>query len=75
MIKTHEKYEKYCFDISYGLLHFFSKSNHLLNLLAILFHNISNYETSLELFQFIHIKDPFRFESVDILSNILYVKD
>jgi anaphase-promoting complex subunit 8 len=74
-IRTHENYENYCYDICYGLWIFFDKSCYLLNMLAVLFHNLSNYENSMDFFQKILILDPFRYENIDILSNILYVKE
>ena len=74
-VRTHEKYENYCYDICCGLLAFFSNSSYLLNLLAVLFHNISDYESSLDFFNKIFFLDPFRSENLDILSNILYVKE
>jgi len=74
-VRTHERYEHYCYDICCGLLAFFSNSSYLLNLLAVLFHNISDYESSLDFFNKIFFLDPFRSENLDILSNILYVKE
>ena len=74
-VRTHERYENYCYDICCGLLAFFSNSSYLLNLLAVLFHNISDYESSLDFFNKIFFLDPFRSENLDILSNILYVKE
>jgi len=46
-IRTHDNYENYCYDISYGLLLFFNNSTFLFNLFATLFHNISNYEVAM----------------------------
>ena len=74
-IRTHENYETYCYDICYGLWIFFDKSCYLLNILAVLFHNLSNYENSMDFFQKILLLDPYRYENIDILSNILYVKE
>ncbi len=50
-IKTHENYENYCYDVTYGLWVFFNKSTFLFNMFAILFQNISNYEQSISFFQ------------------------
>ena len=74
-VRTHEKYENYCYDICCGLLAFFCNSSFLLSTLAVLFHNISDYQHSLEFFAKIFMVDPYRNEHLDILSNILYVKD
>lgn len=74
-IKTHQSFEIYCYDICQGLLSFFNTSCYLLNVFAVLFHNLSNYDHSLVFFQKIQALDPFRYENLDILSNILYVKE
>ena len=46
-----------------------------MNLFAVLFHNVSNYDNSMDFFAKILDIDPFRYENIDILSNILYVKE
>lgn len=74
-IRIHDKFELFCYNICHSLLAFFNESTHLLNLLATLFHNISDYENSAEFFARILALDPFRCESTDVLSNILYVKE
>lgn len=74
-VKIHERFENYCYEILMGLFAFFPESSYLLNQMAVLFHNISDYENSTEFFFKLFSKDPFRYENTDILSNILYVKE
>lgn len=73
--RTQRNYENHCYEICYGLLIFFQKSNHILNLLALLFQNLADYENSYNFFVAIRQNDPYRVESMDIFSNILYVKE
>jgi anaphase-promoting complex subunit 8 len=74
-VRLSEKVEKLCYEMSCGLVHFFPESTFLKNCLAMFFHNLSDYDNSLEMFFQVLAKDPFRFENMDILSNILYVKE
>ena len=74
-VRLSEKIEKLCYEMSSGLLHFFPESTFLKNCLAMFFHNLSDYDNSLEMFYQVLSVDPFRFENMDILSNILYVKE
>ena len=73
--RIQKNYEQHCYDVCYGLLAFFQESNHVLNLLALLFQNLADYENSYNFFAAIRKKDPFRTESMDIFSNILYVRE
>lgn len=73
--RTQRNYEAFCYDICYGLLAFFRESNHVLNILALLFQNLSDYENSHNFFVTIRANDPYRMESMDIFSNILYVRE
>lgn len=74
-LHTHERYEAYCYDVCCGLLVFFLESPFLLNFLAVLFFNVPDYDNSLEFFNQLLARDPFRYENTDVLSNLLYVKE
>ena len=74
-VRISEKVEQLCYDVSCGLIHFFPESTFLKNCLAMFFHNLSDYDNALEFFFQVLSNDPFRFENMDILSNILYVKE
>ena len=39
------------------------------------FHNLSDYDSALEFFFQCLANDPYRLEHMDVLSNILYVKE
>lgn len=43
--------------------------------LAVAQHNLRNVDPALDLFEFVRKADPFRLESMDIFSNILYIKE
>lgn len=43
-VRTHENYENYCYEICCGLWSFFNRSSFILNMFAVLFHNVSNYD-------------------------------
>ena len=43
--------------------------------LAIAQHNLRNIDPAMELFEYVRKADPFRLETMDIFSNILYIKD
>lgn len=73
--RTQRNYEAFCYDVCYCLLAFFQGSNHVLSVLALLFQNLSDYENSYHFFRAIRDNDPFRMESMDIFSNILYVRE
>ncbi len=73
--RTQKNYEVFCYDICFALLAFFQESAYVLNLLALLFQNLSDYENSYNFFSAIRSVDPYRMESMDIFSNILYVRE
>lgn len=74
-VRVSAQVEQLCYDTSAALLHFFPESVFLKNSLAMFFHNLSDYDHALEFFFQVLAQDPFRFENMDILSNILYVKE
>ena len=74
-VRVSEKVEQLGYEMSCGLIHFFPESVFLKNCMAMFFHNLSDYDNALEFFFQVLSKDPFRFENMDILSNILYVKE
>lgn len=43
--------------------------------LAVAQHNLRNADPAMELFEVVRKEDPFRLETMDIFSNILYIKD
>lgn len=74
-VRVSKKVEQLGYELSCALMHFFPESTFLKHSLAMFFHNLSNYDQALELFSQTLAKDPFGLENVDILSNILYVKE
>lgn len=72
-IKVYPKYDQYSIGINYILWVHFKDSIFLQNQIALILHNISSYDQAVDLFVDIWNKDPFRTESMDIFSNILYV--
>ena len=74
-VRISDKIEQLGYDLSCGLICFFPESIYLKNCLAMFFHNLSDYDNAMEFFFQALTKDPFRFENMDILSNILYVKE
>lgn len=43
--------------------------------LAIIYHNLREVDTSIELFEAVRKVDPFKIGAMDIFSNVLYIKD
>lgn len=74
-VRVSKKVEQLGYELSCALMHFFPESTFLKHSLAMFFHNLSNYDQALELFSQTLARDPFGLENVDILSNILYVKE
>lgn len=74
-VRANEKYEIFCFDFALGLLAFFPQSGFLFHFLASLFFNKPDYDRALEFFQRLMKVDPYRYEGLDLLSNLLYVKE
>ena len=74
-VRISEKIEQLGYDLGCGLICFFPESVFMKNCLAMFFHNLSDYDNAMEFFFQALARDPFRFENMDILSNILYVKE
>jgi anaphase-promoting complex subunit 8 len=53
----------------------FPNNTYLKSQIAIVHHNLRNADPALELFEQVREEDPFRLESMDIYSNVLYIKD
>jgi anaphase-promoting complex subunit 8 len=53
----------------------FPRSNYIVAQQAIANYNMREFEVSMELFEFLTKRDPYRLESLDIYSNILYVNE
>lgn len=53
----------------------FSTCNYVLSQIAIAKHNLRDVDGAIELFKTIRESDPARLDSMDIYSNLLYVKD
>lgn len=63
-------------DVCRGLLRCgFKRFVFLWSLIAVGHHNKRKSEESVELFQLIRRVDPFRLDCMDVLSNLLYVRD
>jgi len=74
-LKIQKKYEEYAFGAVIGLFCFFKESVFLMNQLAHIFYHNQDQQISLEIFQILLKKDPYRTENLDTYSNILYVKE
>lgn len=53
----------------------FKDSIFIENQIALILHNISSYDQAVDFFIDIRNKDPYRTDSMDIFSNILYVQE
>jgi anaphase-promoting complex subunit 8 len=73
--KMSEQIEQLGYDLGCSLLCFFPNWTYLHNSLAMLFYVLSDYDNSIEFFYQVLAKDPFRLNNMDVLSNILYVKE
>jgi len=62
-------------EIYEPLLETFEKSNYIKTMIAIIKNNLKDMDAAVELFKEIREKDPYRLDSMDIYSNVLYVKD
>lgn len=62
-------------ELYYDLLEVFKNSNYILSQLAIAKHNVRDVDGAIALFNEIRETDPCRLDSMDIFSNLLYVKD
>ena len=74
-LKIQKTYEEYCFGSVIGLFCFFRESVYLMNQLAHIFYHNQDQQISLEIFEILLKKDPYRTENLDTYSNILYVKE
>jgi len=71
-----EKYKySLCIEINSGLLSYFKNSNYIINQISTSFYNNQEFECALEYFEKLIEIDPFRYENMDIYSNILYIKE
>lgn len=53
----------------------FPESIYVKSQLAVAQHNLRNADPAMDLFEHVRRHDPFRLDSMDIFSNILYIKD
>lgn len=58
-----------------SLLTTFEKSNYILTQMAVAKDNLRNVEGSIEIFKIVRASDPWRIDSMDVYSNLLYIKD
>lgn len=58
-----------------SLLTTFEKSNYILTQMAVAKDNLRNVEGSIEIFKMVRVSDPWRIDSMDVYSNLLYIKD
>jgi anaphase-promoting complex subunit 8 len=62
-------------DIYGRLEHMFPSSKHVLSEKALVSYHMRDFDESEELFEQLRDKDPYRLDSIDTYSNILYVKE
>jgi anaphase-promoting complex subunit 8 len=74
-VKLVESYDKFCLDLLTGLLCFFKDSSHIISQIAQLLYHKKDHDMSIQVFGELLKRDPYRLDSLDIYSNILYVKD
>ena len=74
-VKLVETFDKYCLDMLTGLLCFFRDSSYLISQVAQLFYHKKDQEMAIQIYQELLRKDPYRIDTLDVYSNILYVKD
>ena len=74
-VKLFERYDNFGIDLLNGLLCFFNTSSYLKSQAAQMFYYQKDTDAAIAVFQELIKKDPYRLESLDIYSNILYVKD
>lgn len=53
----------------------YPNNNYIITQLAVVYHNLREVDTSIELFEAVRKQDPFKLTSMDIFSNVLYIKD
>lgn len=75
IIRQNQDYERHALSLLLSLHLFFNKSCFIYNLIALVLYNTNGYDQSVEVFQLIQQQDPYRYESMDILSNIYYVQE
>ena len=66
---------QYSIEININLCYFFKNSTLIQNMIAHAFYNEQEFDNSLEWFEKLVDKDPYRFENMDTYSNILYIKE
>ncbi|CAD8108126.1 unnamed protein product [Paramecium sonneborni] len=64
-----------CVESLQLLLYYFRNSNFIINQIANAYYNNQEFELSLEWFERLLSIDPYRYESLDTYSNILYIKE
>lgn len=67
--------ERDCLRFNGGLLKYFPNSIYLLNQIAHASYTQQEYDIALDWFQKLVTLDPFRYENMDLFSNILYIKE
>lgn len=74
-VKQVDAFDKFALDLLSGLLCFFPNSSYLISETAILFYHKKDHDMSIQVFSELLQKDPYRLDSLETYSNILYVKD
>lgn len=64
-----------CVEALNNLLYFFGNSNYILNQIANAFYNNQEFDSAQDWFERLLKIDPYRYESLDTYSNILYIKE
>eukprot|EP00471_Norrisiella_sphaerica_P006455 CAMPEP_0184490262 /NCGR_PEP_ID=MMETSP0113_2-20130426/17422_1 /TAXON_ID=91329 /ORGANISM="Norrisiella sphaerica, Strain BC52" /LENGTH=620 /DNA_ID=CAMNT_0026874053 /DNA_START=87 /DNA_END=1949 /DNA_ORIENTATION=+ len=72
-LQHHETNE--CMDILEQLSDYFPNSAHIAAQLAMAHYNLREFDDAQRLFQVLHENDPCRLETMDVYSNILFVKE
>lgn len=70
-----KNYEHEAITVANSLMSIFPNSIFLLNTIAHAYYQIHEYETSQEFFEKLLYTDPHRYENLDTLSNILFIKE
>ena len=74
-IRIQDRFDTIIYDLVHNLLLFFPQNSQLLHFAALVFQSLNEHERSSELFFVLLSKDPYRLEGIDVLSNILYIKE
>ena len=67
--------EKECIALNGSLLKYFPNAVYIINQIAHASYTSQEYDVALDWFSKLIVLDPFRYENLDLYSNILYIKE